>query len=284
MPKLRFDIVLIVSLLLLAVISSSLKIIPAGRTGVIFNLKGGVQNNYLKEGLHFLIPFVQSLIVFDTRIQTYTFSDNAQDTTRVKDAIVAKTKDGQVVNIEVSIVTQMIKDKTPDIYQKLRTGYDSVLKSKTGQVIQEVIAGHVADALYTAETRKAVTHEVAESLSVSFAESGFELIDVLLRKIDFSKEYIEAIERKQIALQKAQLAQIRKDIAIKEKQIEIIRGEAKAKEVDIKGRALQANPKVAELEFLDTIEQGDQKIPVIMGLKGNSLLNLDKILSPAVQQ
>ncbi len=282
MPKLRFDITIIIILLVLGVLSSSIKIIPAGRTGVIFNLKGGVQDNALSEGIHFLIPFVQTLIVFDTRVQTYTFSDNTQDRTQVKDSIVAKTQDGQIVSIEVSIVTQMMRDKAPEIYKTLRTGYDSVLKSKTSKIIQEVIARHVADALYTEATRKAVTEEVVKNLSESFAESGFQLLDVLLRKIDFSKEYIDAIERKQIALQKAQLAQIRKDIAIKEKQIEIIKGEAKAKEVEIKGRALQANPKVAELEFLDNIEQSDQKIPVIMGLKGNTFVNLDKIL-PAAQ-
>ncbi len=275
------QVALIILFLTLALLSQSVKIIPVGRTGVIFNLKGGVQNNILKEGLHFLIPFVQSLIVFDTRIVTYSFSNVGTDEMRLGDPILAKTQDGQVVGIEVSIVSQMIQARTPEVYQKLRTDYESVLKAKTGKIMQEVIALNVADALYTEETRRKVTEEVFKYLSESFLESGFELKDVLLRRIDFSPEYIEAIERKQIALQKAQLAQIRKEIAIKEKQIEIIKGEAKAKEVEIKGSAIQMNPKVAELEYLDIIEQSADKIPVIMGLKGNSILNLDKLLTPA---
>lgn len=271
---------IIILFLILGLLSQSVKIIPVGRTGVIFNLKGGVQNNILKEGLHFLIPFIQSLIVFDTRIITYSFSNVGTDEMRLGDPILAKTQDGQVVGIEVSIVTQMIQSRTPEVYQKLRTDYEQVLKAKIGKTMQEVIALNVADALYTEETRKKVTQEVFDSLSKSFLESGFELKDVLLRRIDFSPEYIEAIERKQIALQRAQLAQIRKEIAIKEKEIEIIKGEAKAKEVEIKGSAIQANPKVAELEYLDTIELSTEKIPVIMGIKGNTFVNLDKILAP----
>ncbi len=280
---LKNPVSIIIVFLLLALLSQSVKIIPAGQTGVIFNLKGGIQDNALKEGLHFLIPLVQSLIIFDTRIITYSFSSIGTDAMRLGDPILAKTQDGQVVGIEVSIVSQMIQSRAPEVYQKLRTDYEPVLKAKTSKVIQEVVAGHVADALYTEETHRSVTEEVFKGLSASFLESGFELKDVLLRKIDFSPEYIEAIEHKQIALQLAQLAQIRKEIAIKEKQIEIIKGEAKAKEVEIKGGAIQLNPRVAELEYLDTIEQSNTQIPVIMGLKGGTILNMDKLLAPPVK-
>jgi regulator of protease activity HflC (stomatin/prohibitin superfamily) len=109
------------------------------------------------------------------------------------------------------------------------------------------------------------------------------LHDVYLRRIRFSEEYINAIERKQIALQKAQLAQIRKAIALKEKTISIIQGEAKAKQVEIKGKAIQANKMLAELEFLETIEQNPEKIPVIKGLKGNTLFNLDKTINSTIR-
>jgi prohibitin 2 len=279
MLSVKNQMLLVIGFLVLALLSQSLRIIPAGRTGVIFNLKGGVQNNYLSEGMHFLIPFVQTLIVFDTRIVTYSFTSSTDDAYRLGDPIIAKTKDGQVVGIEASIVAQLKKERVPEIYQKLRTDYEPVLNKKTSQIMQEVVASHVADALYTKATREQITQEVVQALSSSLSEMGINLYDVLLRKIDFSKEYIEAIESKQIALQKAQLAQIYKDIAVKEKQIEIIKGEAKAKEVEIKGSAIQANPRLAELEYLDYIEQNKLEIPVIMGLQGSSFINLDKIMT-----
>lgn len=280
MFKVKNQFTLIIIFLVLAVLAQTIKVIPAGRTGVIFNLKGGIQNNHYAEGLHFIVPFLQSLIIFDTRVLTYSFSqaNRERDPRRLGDPLIAKTKDGQIVAIEVSIVTQMIKERAPDVYQKLRTDYESVLKAKISKTMQEVIARHVADALYTAETRRIVTQELFESLSESFLDSGFKLKDVFLRRIDFSKEYIQAIERKQIALQKAQLAQIRKGIAIKEKQIEIIKGEAQAKVVAIKGSAIQRNPMVAELEYLEQIERSGRDIPVINGLKGNTFINLDKIV------
>lgn len=280
MFKAKNQFTLIIIFLVLAVIAQTVKVIPAGRTGVIFNLKGGIQKSHYEEGLHFIVPFLQSLIIFDTRVLTYSFSESNtnRNPKRLGDPLIAKTQDGQIVAIEVSIVTQMVKEKAPDVYQKLRTDYESVLKSKISKTMQEVIARHVADALYTAQTRRIVTEELFESLSTSFLDSGFKLKDVFLRRIDFSPEYIQAIERKQIALQKAQLAQIRKGIAIKEKEIEIIKGEAQAKVVAIKGSAIQRNPQVAELEYLEQIERSGRDIPVINGLKGNTFINLDKIM------
>ncbi len=273
------EITIIAIFAILALASQSVRIINAGRTGVVFNISGGVQEKPLKEGLHFLMPFVQSLIIFDTRINTLSFTGDVYDVGRLGDPIVAKTRDGQIVGIEMSILTQMIQDKAPEVYQKLRADFAPVLKSKTGKIMQEVIAMQVADALYTENTRKAVSKIARELLSESFGQSGFKLHDVLIRRIVFSPEYIEAIERKQIALQKAQLAQIRKEIALKEKKISIIQGEAKAKEVEIKGKAIRANPLVAELEYLDAIENNNLNVPVITGLKGNAFLNIDRIIN-----
>ena len=280
--KIKKEMFLVISFAILALLSQSMRIIDVGRTGVIFNIKGGVQDKPLREGLHFLLPFVQSLIVFDTRINTYTFTKDAMDPGRLGNPIVAKTGDGQIVGIEMSLLTQMIQERAPEVYQKLRTDYAPVLKAKTGKVMQEVIARHVADALYTEDTRKIVSSEAKEYLSKSFAESGFKLNDLFIRRIEFSPEYIEAIESKQIALQKAQLAHIRKEIALKEKLISIIQGEGNAKQVEVKGRAIQANPMVADLEYLDAIENNPD-VPVIIGLNGNTFVNLDKLLENTLQ-
>jgi prohibitin 2 len=280
MFKLKGQVGLVIVALIAIVYSQIVKIVPVGRTGVLFNRVNGNLRE-LQEGLNFVMPFVTELIVYDTRIVTYSFSsknNSFNDPKRLGDPLVAKTKDGQIVAIELSIVSQMIKQRASEVFQKLRTDYEPVLKAKISKTTQEVIARHVADALYTSETRRIVSQEIFESLSTSFDTSGFSLKDVFLRRINFSKEYIQAIERKQIALQKAQLAQIRKDIAIKEKQIEIIKGEAQAKVVDIKGRAIQRNPLVAELEYLEEIEKSERNIPVVSGLQGNSFINLDKIM------
>lgn len=270
--------ILVGLLVAFATFSQIFKVIPEGRTGIVFDvLQGGVQEKPLKEGLHILMPFVQSLIIFDTRLTTYSFTNNLNEN-RLGPPTIAKTNDGQIVGVELSLVTRMIQDKAPDVYQKLRTDYEPVLKSKAGKVIQEIVASHVADALYTFETRKTIAAETKQYLAKSFAESGFELHDVLLRQIDFSKEYIEAIEAKQIALQKAELAQIRKAIAEKDKRIAIIKGEGESRAVSIKGRAVQANPRVAELEYLENIDRNKGDTTVITGLKGGSILSLDKLL------
>ena len=55
--KIKKEIFLVTSFAILALLSQSMRIIDVGRTGVIFNIKGGVQDKPLREGLHFLLPF-----------------------------------------------------------------------------------------------------------------------------------------------------------------------------------------------------------------------------------
>lgn len=272
--------ILLIILIIFAALAQIVRVIPAGRTGVVFNLNGGIQKNHYEEGIHFMIPFLQTLIVFDTRILTYSFSDPGQDYDgfRFGSPVVVKTKDGQEVKVEISFVTQMIKDRSPEVYQKFRTDYTPVLKSKSSRSVQEVVSTHEAVDLYSYDKRRLVVKEIFEGLATSFLDSGFELKDIFLRDVEFKEDYITEIERKQIALQKAQLAEVRKAIAIKEKEIAIIKGEAQAKVLDIKGRAIQRNPKVAELEYLEEIERSGRNVPVINGLRGNTFINLDKIV------
>lgn len=43
--------------------------VPAGHRAVIFNRSGGVKQETIDEGTHFLIPWLQKAIIYDARTQ-----------------------------------------------------------------------------------------------------------------------------------------------------------------------------------------------------------------------
>ena len=51
------------------VLFNSFEVVGAGERGVVFSKFGGVQEGVLGEGLRFKIPFIQTIIPIDVRIQ-----------------------------------------------------------------------------------------------------------------------------------------------------------------------------------------------------------------------
>jgi len=93
------------------------------------------------------------------------------------------------------------------------------------------------------------------------------LDELLIRSIGFSPTFAEAVERKQIALQESQRQNWIKKTAEREKERKIIEGEGDARALSLKGQALMLDPRIAELEFLEQLEQRGTDIPVITGTK-----------------
>lgn len=263
----------------LVIVFNSIAIVPAGQTGVVFNKSGGIQKDALNEGLHFLIPFVQELIIFDTRIKTYSFTSNRFGDVPFADPIDAKTMDGQDVNLELTLIAQIKSEKAPEIYDQVRSDVSRLVQTKTISATQKIIASHYAADLYTDEARTEITKKLIAYMRESLLQNGTHMIlhDVLLRRIEFSDEYFSAIENKQLAFQNAEIAGIEANIAKKDKMITEIKGNAIAKDIEIKGRAL-SNPKIAEFEFLKEIEKTERPLPVFVGAK-NTFINLADFVS-----
>ena len=91
------------------------------------------------------------------------------------------------------------------------------------------------------------------------------------------------MERKQIALQESQRQNWIKKTAEREKERRIIEGEGDAKALAVKGQALQLDPRIAELEFLEQLDQRGADIPVITGTK-NAILSIGDLFKESLNQ
>jgi prohibitin 1 len=118
----------------------SLYTVKSDQRAVLFDRFRGTLPESVGEGTHFLIPWVQKPYIFDIGPRPHTFS-----------CISANTKDLRTVNLSVRVVSR------PDP-QHLSTGvqnlgldykYDMVLPCIAIMVLEEFVAGHNADELFT---------------------------------------------------------------------------------------------------------------------------------------
>lgn len=272
--------VLVVALLLFG--GGMIKIIPVGHVGVVFNLFGGVEKRVLNEGLNIVIPIVETVTVYESRKISYSFTDG-YEIGNVGPPIKCQTNDGQQIDIDVSVIAHIDKNKNWQLHQDLGKDYvDKLIVPQTRSILRNIVAKYPIDTVYTT-SRIGLTHDAGKSLKKSFFKSGVVLDELLIRGIVFSPAFAEAVEKKQIALQESQRQNWIKKTAERDKERKIIEGEGDAKALAVKGQAIQADPRIAELEFLEQLDQRGGDIPVITGVK-NAILSIGDLLKGSQMQ
>lgn len=248
----KFSFLLFVAALL--VVFDGFFLVPAGHVGVIFDYtRGGVIDAERGEGLQFKIPIIQKATVFDTRTQEYTMSIAAGEGYYYEnDAIESRSKDGQIVFVDATVLYHIGKDDASTIYQTLGREIDvieKVIRPKTRETVREVVGRFNALDLVS-EKRSEISEQINKELGDSFTKDFVTLEDIVLRNVTFTEEFTDAIEQKEIARQNVITAEYRKQEAEQLKQKKIIEAEADAQSIRLKGDALRSNPEVIQLEFV----------------------------------
>ncbi|MFN3813947.1 MAG: prohibitin family protein [Aquificaceae bacterium] len=194
-----YFVILLIFVILLAIVSNPFVIVPSGFLGVKRTV-GKIDPMPLREGLHLVVPIVQSVEKVEIRTRAVEF------TREKNNPISSLSKDGLPVNMDVAVLYRVDGNKAPQLLIEYGPDYEEKL-------IKQIVRTSVRDAI--AEMESSVVYQERAKLQEKIKkEVGNQLIkrylileDVLVRDIRLPDSVVKAIEEKRRAYEEAQRMQ-----------------------------------------------------------------------------
>ena len=267
--KAKGVIVGIVVLIIIGVVASaSAQIVDSGHRGVLLHWSAvDVTQPPLDEGLHFVIPFQDTIVNMEVRTLKFVKSTSSA------------SKDLQTVSTEVTVNYAPDPNTVNILYKEVGLQYESrVIQPAVEEVVKQVTANYNAEELIT--KRPQVKSDIEQEITTRLRVYNINTQVISITDFQFSVLFSQAIESKVEAEQKAQKAEndlLR--IEVEARQIEqqakgiaaanVAQAEGEAEAIRVINEALSANP--FYLEWLKT-QAWDGRLPLVVGEGGTPFI------------
>lgn len=249
---------------------SAVQIVDAGHRGVLLHWNA-VDTTIppLNEGLHFVMPFADSVVQMEVRTLKYVKSTTSA------------SKDLQTVSTTVTVNYHPAPDSVHRLYQGVGLDYeDRIIQPAVEEVVKQVTANYNAEELIT--KRPQVKADIEREITDRLADFNIVTEVISITDFQFSTLFAAAIEAKVEAEQRALKAEndlLR--IEVEARQIEqqaqgeananIARANGEAEAIRIINEALAQNPNY--LEWLKT-QSWDGQLPLVVGDGGTPFIQI----------
>ena len=143
-----------------------------------------------------------------------------------------------------------------------RIGIDyvnKVLRPQVRSIVRMIVSEYPVLDVYSGK-RLLIQAEIEKKMGDSLKKNYITCEEVLLRNVQFSKDFQQAIENKQIAQQEAQRMKYVLEKQELEKKRKIIEAEGEAESLRLKGKALADNPALIQYEYVKLLAPTIQAI------------------------
>ena len=261
---------IIVLIIIGVIVGSAVSIVDAGFRGVLLHWNAVELNQPpLEEGLHFIVPFQDSVVPIEVRTLKYTKSTTSA------------SQDLQTVSTEITVNYKPEPNSVHYLYKEVGLDYENrIIQPTVEEVVKQVTANYDAEELIT--KRPQVKQDIEAEIGNRLASFNISTDTVSITDFQFSPLFAQAIEAKVEAEQRALQAEndLRR-IEVEARQFEaqavgiaqanIAEAQGEAEAINIINQALANNP--FYLEWLKT-QQWDGVLPLVVGEGGTPFIQI----------
>lgn len=245
----------------LLVFVQSICVIPSNTVGVKYSALHGTSKNTLKEGVHFVTPFVDKIYKIDTTVQE-----------RTDESVSVQTKDAQWAKMQVNVKYEVSKSNAFKVYKQYKT-MDALKENIIGNYAQnamnEVCSKYnIIDLL--GDQRNEIINKASEILRENLEKEGVTLKMLTIKDLDAGEKIEKAISDEAVAKKQVETAKQKQEKARTEAETKLIEAEGEANANAVKTKAL--TPEVLQEQW---INKWDGKLPKVTD--GNTMIGLDNL-------
>lgn len=212
--------------------------VKPGEKALVFNKVHGLKEHTYSAGWHFMVPWLEHPIIYDVKTTPQKFKSQTG------------TKDLQLIDIDVTLLYRPDPDNLQTVYRHVGKNYaERVLPSVVNEVLKGVVAQYISTQLLT--QREQVSYVVRKTLEERLKYFNILLDEIAITHIDFSDEFMKAVESKQIAQQDAMKMKYVVEQAEQDKKSKIIQSQGEAKCAELYGQSMRDSQAYLELRRVD---------------------------------
>lgn len=268
-------VIIIVGIILAAMCTTR---VPAGYVAVQYNVNGGIKDNVLTQGWHFVPPTVKTTLYTVGIEQSYLTAGKNGDSEE-DESFSASSSEGKAITLDLTFTYQFQQENVDKVFSRFKgqdgkAVRDSFIKPNIISWTKEVVAKYKVSDILGSE-RANVNVALTDYLAKKFDSYGITVSNVSLINITVDKETQKAINAKITAQQNAETQAINNqteiDKAEAEAKVKLTNAQAEADAQKIKAEAeAAANKKLAEsltqtLIENEKIKKWNGKLPEYMG-------------------
>jgi len=190
----------------------SFETIYSGEVGLKVRF-GRIVNTNLNEGFNLKIPFVEKIVKVNIKVQ------------KTEIETTSASKDLQDVNTKIAVNFRVNTLEAVNLYKTVGNEYETIiLRPAIEEAIKSIISKYNAEELIT--KRNDVSKSALETLQEKVLKYGLLIDEFNIINLNFSEEYSNAIEQKQVAEQQLEKAKL-------EAEAKLVEAEATKKANDL---------------------------------------------------
>jgi regulator of protease activity HflC (stomatin/prohibitin superfamily) len=236
-PQLRWRTSLALALLAWGplLVAFSIVVVPSGMAGVRVSQMSGTLPGTLYPGVHFVMPLVEDVSLFDTRDQVFTTGTSEDGKTAAANVSMkaqlldVQAKEGLILGLAITVRYRLDPNRLDYIQGNLPHPVEKEIVPPTvASVWRELVPNYTVRDVFSAK-REEVRKRAAGMITQKLAGDGIVVKEVMLRDIQLPQEYAKGLET--LLLKEQENDRMGVETELKQKGVRIAELEAEATKV-----------------------------------------------------